>query len=174
MARQWSAAGPNNWVNNWGTTYGDGVGPWQPRHTKPAYHAAVAFQDALGQRPVVQRCTTFNLAPPPQCPACAVPAASDIFVLEFGARADDSGHAFAAWLGILWPADDTMVQLTFVVPVKPGSCYIVRSHLGVRVSRLCTEVCSRASGAAASCLAVQWGVGAAPIYLSADSGGHAV
>ena len=85
--------------------------------------------------------------------------------------------ALARWeecRGIMWPADDTMVQLTFVVPAKPGSCYIVRSHLGVRVSRLCTEVCSRASGAAASCLAVHWGVGAAPIYLSADSGGHAV
>ena len=148
--------------------YGDGVDPWLPRHTKPAYHAAVAIQNALAGRRLVQRVTPFDLAPPPQCPTCASPAAADIFVLEFGASADDDDHAFAAWLGILWPAADTMVQLKLVVPAKPGSCYMVRSHLGVPALRLCTEVCSHAGSAAASCLFIVWGVSAAPIYLTRD------
>jgi hypothetical protein len=168
------AAGPNQWVNNWGTVYGDGVDPWLPRHPKPAYHAAVAIQETLGGRRLVRRLegphSLFDIGPPPQCPACTVPPAADIFVLEFGKRkaTADSDHAFAAWLGILWPINNTMVQLTFVVPAPPAQCYTVRTHLGERAGRLCTSACA-AGGSTISCLVISWGVSAAPIYISRDA-----
>ena len=113
--------------------FGDGVDPWLPRNPKPAFHAAEAIQTHLGGRQLLRRVVAPNLfaiGPPAQCPTCLPPDPSDVFVLEFGGSSKTATHAFAVWLGILWPADDTLAKCSFVVDMPVATCFDVHTHLG--------------------------------------------